>query len=250
MKAVKLIKLLILFSFGLFLINLTIGGEFVQYVHPRFKIALLLAGIFFFLLTVVQVVNTFLQKEVYAHHHCEAHSHPADLKHELVVCVLLALPLVFALCLPSSSLGSDMVDKKTSNPAVQRGTAAQVEAGQNKEWNPMINDDLFLANMMVLYAKPADYAGKDIEYSGFVYHEDDFPDNTFLLARYAIVCCTADAQVTGLLCRFPESEKINNDQWVRIKGSITVESYQGNDIPLVEVSSLQYIKTPDNPYVY
>jgi uncharacterized repeat protein (TIGR03943 family) len=192
----------------------------------------------------------FSKKEAHAHHHCDGHEHQADLKHELVVCALLALPLVFALCLPVSSLGSDMVNKKTSNPAIQKGVGVQAQAGQNKGWNPIIDDDSFLASMMILFEKPADYAGKQIEFSGFVYHQDDFPDNTFLLARYAIVCCTADAQVTGLLCHSSESANFKNDQWVKIKGNIIVHSYQGYDVPMVEVSDLQNIKKPGNPYVY
>ncbi|MDD2212254.1 MAG: TIGR03943 family protein [Clostridia bacterium] len=249
MKVVQFIKTLILLGFGTLLSNLIISGQYRQYVHPRFEIALIVACGFFFILAVVQGVNTFSEhEENHPHHHC--HAHQTDFKHEVTVCVLLALPLIFSFCLPASNLGSDMVGKKTSSPVRQGKAFVFAQTGQANEWNPVIEDNTFLISMMILYAQPADYAGKEIEFSGFVYHQDNFPEGTFLLARYAITCCAADAQVTGLLCRFPESREIPNDQWLRVKGKIVIESYQDCDIPIVDVSSLQSIQTPGNPYVY
>lgn len=248
MKAAQFIKTLILLGFGAWLSNLIISGQYRQYVHPRFEIALIFACGFFFILAVVQVVNTFPEQEDHHQHHC--HDHPTDLKHELTVCVLVALPLICAFLLPASSLGSDMVGKKTSSPVAQRNTSTFAQAAQTDEWNPVIEDNTFLVSMMHLYGQPADYAGKEIEFCGFVYHQDDFPDGAFLLARYAITCCAADAQVAGLLCRFPDSQEIPDDQWLRVKGQITVEAYQGSEIPMVDANSVQTVQTPGNPYVY
>jgi len=261
MKAIQIIKTIILFGFGVFLSNLIISGQFAQYVHPRFEIALIIACCCFFLLAIVQVAITFSDQQQPHDHHCDHDhhdhqedydhlEHQQDFKRELITCALLAFPLIFAFCFPSSSLGSDMIAKKTSTPTAQVNTGAASVLGQEMSWDPMISDDKFLATMMVLYSQPAAYVKQDIEFSGFVYHQDDFPKDCFLVARYAISCCAADAQVTGLLCRFPDQQKIPDDQWVRVKGEIAVESYQSQEIPVVEGSSLQLTEALQNPYVY
>ncbi len=263
MKAIQIIKTIILFGFGAFLSNLIISGQFRQYVHPRFEIALIMADCFFFLLAIVQATISFFDQQQPHDHYCDHdhhhhdqhdcqdnHGHQQGFKRELITCALLALPLICAFCFPFSSLGSDMVGKKTTNPTTQVNTGAIVASDQEDAWDPIISDDKFLTTMMILYSQPADYVKQNIEFSGFVYHQDNFPEDCFLVARYAISCCAADAQVTGLLCRFPNQQKIPNDQWVRAKGKITVESYQGHDIPVVEGYSLQLTEALQNPYVY
>ncbi len=240
MKTIQLFKTMILLGFAIFIGQLLVSGNLDQYVHPRFSVSLSMGGCFFVLLAIIQTGRFFS-----AHHYEDC-----GFKHELLTCLLLAMPLICALLIPSSTLGADMIDKKTTTPASQVNTGSSANIQQQNEWDPLIREDRFLAAMMVLYLQPSDYVNRDIEFSGFVYHQDDFPEGCFLVARYGITCCTADAQVTGLLCRFPEERKIADDQWVRIRGKITVQSFQERDIPVVEVSSLQFIKAPSDPYVY
>jgi putative membrane protein len=143
-----------------------------------------------------------------------------------------------------------MVDKKDSNPAVTQANSQTVPSSPKNDWEPVINEHNFMAAMIVLYTDPGAYANQPIEFSGFIYRQKDFPEDCVLVSRFGITCCAADAQVTGLLCRFKGFDSLSDDQWVKVKGIIKSQAYLDQEIPIVDIDSLQLIQSPANPYVY
>ena len=239
MKSLQIIRATILFVFGYYIIQLLSSGDISKYIHPRFLLGLQLSCGVFLILGLVQLWQVYRT----GHHH-----HP-NLKREALICAILAFPLICGVFNPTAVLGSYMIEKKDSNPARSIPVSSS-PANQEDSWEPVINDNQFLAAMMILYGSPTDYLNRDIEFTAFIYHQDNFPSDCFLAARFGITCCAADAQVTGLLCHFQNQEKLPQDQWVRVKGMLHVQSFMSSEVPIVEVSSLQLIEPPKNPYVY
>ncbi|WP_284286326.1 TIGR03943 family putative permease subunit [Alicyclobacillus fastidiosus] len=62
--------------------------------------------------------------------------------------------------------------------------------------------------------------GRNVSIEGFVYHPPGFPNNTFILTRYFIYCCIADAEPVGILVKSPTSQTVTNNQWVSVNGKI------------------------------
>lgn len=112
--------------------------------------------------------------------------------------------------------------------------------------NPSIFMEIFTA--IDLYLDP--FIGKTIELSGFVYRQDDFPSDQFVVARFGVTCCTADALPYGVMVTLTNAKDYPNDTWVKVKGTISKTTYQGEDIILVDVKKIQKIPEPNSPYVY
>ncbi|MEN6327806.1 MAG: TIGR03943 family protein [Syntrophomonas sp.] len=240
MKAIHIIRAAIFFGFGYFILQLLGSGDIDKYIHPRFDPGLQLSCWVFFILGLVQIGQLFGMP----HHHQHT-----NLKREVLACALLAFPLIFGFFDSTDVLGSYMIEKKENNPARAMPVSSSPPAKQ-ASWEAVIDDNRFLATMIILYSNPADYVNKEIEFTGFVYHQDDFPSDCFLAARFGITCCAADAQVTGLLCHFQKQQDLPQDQWIRVKGVLQSQPFMSQEVPVVEVSSLQFIDPPENPYVY
>ncbi|WP_257348375.1 TIGR03943 family putative permease subunit [Pseudalkalibacillus decolorationis] len=94
------------------------------------------------------------------------------------------------------------------------------------------------------------YIGKRIEIEGFVYRDDKLTQGQFVVARFAMSCCSADASVFGTLVKGNDLQKFTNDEWVNVQGTISKTTYNGALIPVITVHSVNKIKSPETPYVY
>lgn len=94
------------------------------------------------------------------------------------------------------------------------------------------------------------FIGKKIELTGFVYREDNMPNNQFVVGRFAVSCCSADATPYGVMIDFPTAQSYPKDMWVKVTGIIQNGSYNGNDIFTIKATQIEKITTPDSPYIY
>jgi putative membrane protein len=113
-----------------------------------------------------------------------------------------------------------------------------------------LNDKLFLDGLttMELYAK--EFAGKELETLGFVYREPGFTPQQFVVARFSVSCCTADATVFGILVEDKAARKWATDSWVKVRGKLELRSVDGYDMLVLKASRIQPVKAPKDPYVY
>jgi putative membrane protein len=75
------------------------------------------------------------------------------------------------------------------------------------------------------------------------------------LARVAITCCAADAQLARIhLTGAPaiEAATLPEGTWLRVEGVVTARApiATGSPVPTLDVSSLTRIDAPANPYAY
>ncbi|WP_026883678.1 TIGR03943 family putative permease subunit [Clostridium akagii] len=99
------------------------------------------------------------------------------------------------------------------------------------------------------------YKWKKITIGGFIYKDETFPKDTFVVGRLIIICCAADAELTGIVFQMNNST-LQNDQWVEVTGIIDViPNFDKDDpvnktIPVIKVTSVNPIAKPSNPYIY
>ncbi|MGU3397562.1 TIGR03943 family putative permease subunit [Priestia sp. D51] len=113
-----------------------------------------------------------------------------------------------------------------------------------------INDTDYIPVMNIIENNTDQFIGKKIEVNGFVYREKGFKDNQFVVARFGISCCAADASVYGLLSTLENASTLKKDTWVHIKGIIQKTTYNEENVPYIQVQQIESIDQPDNPYVY
>ncbi|CAM5231630.1 hypothetical protein LSPH24S_03564 [Lysinibacillus sphaericus] len=64
------------------------------------------------------------------------------------------------------------------------------------------------------------YQGKKIRLSGFVLKETDLLENQFVISRFLITHCVADASIIGFLTEMPEAASLQEDSWIEAEGTI------------------------------
>ncbi|MED4581724.1 TIGR03943 family protein [Brevibacillus choshinensis] len=114
----------------------------------------------------------------------------------------------------------------------------------------MLDDKVFLDGLttMELYAK--EFAGKEIETLGFVYRQPDFTAHQFVVARFSVSCCTADANVFGVLVENDQGSNWAKDSWVKVRGKLEARTVDGYDMLVLRASKIEQVKPPKDPYVY
>jgi len=95
-----------------------------------------------------------------------------------------------------------------------------------------------------------DYIGRKIVITGFVYKGEGLGENRFVPARLMMVCCAADMVTVGLLCNYDQTAELEENAWVKVTGIIGKSTYEGEEVPEIEVSEVEPTEKPDREYVY
>ncbi|MFC0274218.1 TIGR03943 family putative permease subunit [Metabacillus herbersteinensis] len=114
----------------------------------------------------------------------------------------------------------------------------------------VLTEENYIAMTNIIDKSPEKFVGKSIEFIGFIYREPDFDENQFVVARFGLSCCVADASVYGTLATLPDAKQYGDDQWIRISGELTKTNYQDWVLPNVQIQSIEKIEQPKSPYVY
>lgn len=96
------------------------------------------------------------------------------------------------------------------------------------------------------------FVGKKLTISGFVYRDDSIDPGKFVLGRFAIQCCTADAMPYGVMVTGGDlnTDRYANDTWLKITGTIEKTDYQGTTIMGLKLEKAEPIPASEDPYVY
>ena len=102
-----------------------------------------------------------------------------------------------------------------------------------------------------VYPEPDAYTGQRVKVIGFVTPMPGWPPDLFMISRFVLTCCAADAYPVGLPVRLPAAVPAPaTDTWLEVSGTMTTASLDGKRQLVVESASLTPIPTPRNPYEY
>lgn len=94
------------------------------------------------------------------------------------------------------------------------------------------------------------FIGKKVDISGFVYREADMAENQFVVSRFAVQCCSADASPFGFMVDSSLGKGLNKDAWVKVTGTLNATEYGGNRILKIDATKVERIPAPKTPYVF
>ncbi|MCM3714853.1 TIGR03943 family putative permease subunit [Halalkalibacter oceani] len=114
----------------------------------------------------------------------------------------------------------------------------------------IVTEENYLDVMTILDLQLQRFVGHTIEITGFVYREPDFADHQFVVARFGMTCCVADAAVYGTMVHTDDASQFANDTWVTLRGVLNQTEYNGYPMPLVQLKEIEVIEEPENPYVF
>lgn len=113
-----------------------------------------------------------------------------------------------------------------------------------------VKEEGFLEMLTMLDMYRNNFVDKTIHISGFVYREDGMSDNTFVVSRMAMQCCSADAMPYGFLVYTDDANQYELDTWITVEGKLGLTEYNDVEIVQLEAEKITRIEAPSDPYVY
>lgn len=268
-----MIRFLILAGYFEMTMYLYVSGKLDQYINLHYSYLAFLSMILAFILAIVQLIVWMKN--------LKTHSHLTTKSAKFASITLLAFPLLIAWTFPTVSLDSSTVAAKgyhfplaagvDAETQEQEGTSVQylkpdtstyfTKSAYTKEMRKVadqylnqdtiqITQDNYMALMEVIYDYPDEFVGKTIELTGFVYNDPNNENQQFIF-RFGIIHCIADSGVYGLLTTNSQ-EHFADNTWVKASGTLKLTYHNSlkQSLPTLELTDLQQIQEPENPYVY
>jgi uncharacterized repeat protein (TIGR03943 family) len=88
------------------------------------------------------------------------------------------------------------------------------------------------------------YRTQEVTVEGTVYRDENVPPGYFLMYRFLIFCCAADALPVWVVVRTPQSTELATDNWVQVKGRFAFETINNQRIPVIAAESVTIMPLP------
>lgn len=235
-------KALALIALGLFLYSRIYNGTLLYYISDRFAWLTLFAAIGFII-----VGASYRYRATQTHQHGHADHQHGNLGWGALL--LVALPVVLGLLIPPKPLGAAaMSNREISVGSVNSATApktTQIISRPSTEKNVLD----WLIDFR-LAQDPAAFADQEAKVIGFVYRDERFGTEQFMVSRFVLSCCAADAAPLGLVVNWPETNNLSSDQWVEVSGRLQPGEFDGEPMPILIAEKVTPTDVPDQPYLY
>jgi uncharacterized repeat protein (TIGR03943 family) len=226
-------KTFILVAMGIYLTLLIVTGSLDNYINQRFAWLVVVGALLFFLLAFVNFYCSRHSAQSEHHHH---HYHVT-----WDIVLVVAFPLLLAILIPSRALGIEAVNGGVSlNPVGVAGVSR----------SPLDRNILDWLREFDRAATPAQFNGTPVDVVGFVYREPSHPEDGFMLARFTLSCCVADAFPIGMPVIADEARDLTDGEWLRVDGQLKASAFGGEFLPVVIAEAVERVDEPQQPYLY
>jgi uncharacterized repeat protein (TIGR03943 family) len=154
---------------------------------------------------------------------------------------LLLIPVVAVAALPPGTLGAYAASRRSSFVGAGFETSAQDLATGDLTLIDLAGATRTRAGMQAL----SERAGSEVTLIGFVVKDRGMPVDEFLLTRFIVSCCAADALSVQVRVVGAPPARFEEDDWVEVTGSMYP---LGQDI-VVQASDVVGVERPAHPYI-
>lgn len=246
----EFIWFIILLAFTYYTYDLIYTNNIYKFIHPKMIKYTFFSLVVFFVLTIFQIKSIFTI------------NHTRRIKLGYIIFII---PLVLGFTIEPKEIDSNVAAKKgliLNKKIDKKAFKAQInkESIQNvdiiEENRIEFTDENFSYMLDDVCTNIEDYKGKKIIISGFVFKENSFKENEFVVSRMLMSCCAADTQLVGLLSKWDEAKNLSNDQWIKVVGTIEETNYKDETteeegiIPYIRVENVEILETPVKQYIY
>lgn len=154
---------------------------------------------------------------------------------------VIVLPVVIVLALPAASLGTYAAGRRSSFASGGVVTsAADISSGELS----LVDVAGGLRSREGMRAL-VNRAGEKVSFTGFVDRQPSSPADEFVLTRFMISCCVADALSVQVRVVGAPPGELSNDDWVRVEGAM----YPLGREVIVDASAVEPVPKPKHPYL-
>jgi len=250
---------------GIVTVRIAVQGTYQRFVRVGMGPWLMIAGVLLCGLGLVTVARWYRSLselgrqrsdgDIHDHHADDLRDGVHEHAHRLSPGWLLVVPVAMLLVSPPAGLNSYFV---TRDSAMALGASSPTGAGGGTSQDlptfpPLTTAEAAHLTLLELTGRALDrkgatLAGRPLTLIGFV--AGDRVDGGFMLARYAIFCCAADALASRVRVLNPATGQavppLRRDQWVRVRGVFV--TLDADDVPRLTATDVTPIDGPDNPY--
>ncbi len=95
------------------------------------------------------------------------------------------------------------------------------------------------------------YQGKEVNLNGFIFKPQILPEGYFLISRFVIRCCAADATPVGIIVKSADWElTYSENTWINLTGNFEIENFNNQENLIVIPKKITLIEKPANIYIY
>ncbi len=185
------------------------------------------------------------------------HTHHTNIEHihshhrESLPCsalVILSLPLIIGLVAPEKPLSSASLNT--------RGVSLNAPVSISQQTTDSLaveQDDRTILDWVKLFNyenDPSAYIGENVNVIGFVYHDPRLTEGEFMVSRFIITCCVADAFAVGMTVDWPQDIQFEDNTWINVQGTLDIMQIGSQTVPLVHASAIETVSAPEQPYLY
>ncbi|PFA25182.1 MULTISPECIES: TIGR03943 family putative permease subunit [Bacillus cereus group] len=271
------IRGIILLGFAILLFKLLVTGNIDNFIAPKMIKFIYFAFFLSLILGCLQIWNGNGEKK----RKCNCCENPTVPKSKIGICMLYAIfliPIVSAFLFSNVTIDGSVAAKRGMNQS-----AGAKQQSENSDWRQLLVDQEeepvqnlpipkqsqealeksimkqntiqvdnqnYIQTMNVIGQDVLGFKGKEITFTGFIYHDKEVKGDQVVVARYGITCCVADASVWGMIVSGEDVKSLPEETWVKVTGTLDETTYKGTLFPLVKLNKAEKIETPKNPYVY
>ena len=240
-------KTLILLAMGIYMVYLIASGNLANYINLRFQWLSYLAAGIFLVMGAWSFWDLYRQRrqdqdEAAALYGDLGWSYQSLLSWPAIM--VLAIPLLLGAAVPSEPLGAEAISGSISLNPVGVGAPASYQP------DPMQRNILDWLREFSRVSNPAALNGEQLDVVGFIYREPSMGANEFMIARFTMSCCVADAFAIGMPVVVEDAAQYETGVWVRIQGELQAGSFGGETLPIIQPESIEPVETPNTPYLY
>lgn len=203
--------------------GLLLTGNDTAFLHPRFR-PFLIGGILI-LAAFLFVIGRGAKR----------HHGGWQLATRIVQALVLAMPLLFLTTGMDHGMGTHALTRKYTG--MEQQTLARL-LGRGKRKAPA-TDGTPTLSLLEVARQMKQLNGKRVITEGLVYRPAIMPPNYLTLFRFAIFCCAADALPVWLFVEHPDVTAFDDENWIRVDGTLTIVTFNGTDVPVIRADSIE-----------
>lgn len=239
----RLLKTALFLATGIFLYTRVSTGVINFYINERFITLTLaaVAGVLF-----VGISYWLQPPHDHKHEHAPDHNHDHDLN--WLGMFIVVLPLILGWLVPPKPLGAGAI----GNREIGIGTLTSVAAPSGNENMGLVTGEKNIMDWLndFQHQDASTFVGQEAHIIGFVYRDERFTADTFMIGRFVLSCCVADASPIGLVVQTADAAHLPDDQWVDVTGHFIVGTFAGAEMPILVADTLTKTDAPAQPYLY
>jgi uncharacterized repeat protein (TIGR03943 family) len=234
-----------LLLWGLMLLRFTVTGKLYLLLHPDYMWLAHLAMVVLLAMGVARAVQAWLS---YRQGQIPRQEHTVLLPRQLSVGLLLAIAVLGLIYTPRPFASETAFQRGITDVLGQTRSRPQRFSLSGAPEERTIVD---WVRTLHVYPEPDAYTGQAAKVSGFVTHIPGWPDNVFMISRFVLTCCAADAYPVGLPVELPEdASRPAPDTWLEVTGTMQTTTLDGRRQLALGSATLTEIPEPRTPYEY